>query len=148
MYRDIFNGLSSVSGLMGPHKLGKTTYGEVSQFFSFAIFDPEYRVSQMEQYLYFQIFPCCSHLKGGRIFFLTPPQNLDQYLAYSKCSVTVKLNEWHLKENSFSSVSKTTVHNKFVKIIFLFIIFESVYQNWYLSPSHLLWNLLVSHGKE
>lgn len=79
--------------LWAPTSLEKPLMVRLSQFFPFAIFDPEYRVSQMEQYLYFQIFPCCSHLKGGLIFFLTPPQNLDQYLAYSKCSVTVKLNE-------------------------------------------------------
>lgn len=49
-----FNGLSSIPGPMEPHNLGKTTNMRLLQFFPFATFDPEYRISQMESYLYLE----------------------------------------------------------------------------------------------
>lgn len=65
-----FNGLSSIHGSMEPHNLGKITNMRLLQFFPFVIFDPEYRISQMESYLYLRyIFPYRSYLNGGLYSF-------------------------------------------------------------------------------
>lgn len=146
---------TSIPGLKKPHNLGETIINEASSF-CFFFSHLQFLTLNIELVKWTSVFMApvdffiLQLFEGRSVFFSTPPQNLVQCLAYNILSnYLLNLNEWtSWKRTCSPTVSKTTIHNKFVKMTSLFIVFETICQNWDFSPPHLLWNVLVSNRKE